>query len=58
MKELGITTVFDLRSDIENDRYPCPTVDGVSVLRTPVFKMEDYSPEMMAKYVIDSSSKQ
>jgi hypothetical protein len=30
---------------------PLPVIDGVEVLRTPVFQKEDYSPEMMAKYV-------
>jgi hypothetical protein len=31
-----------------------PTIDGVEILHTPVFKTEDYSPEMMAKYVRDT----
>ncbi|KAH9947164.1 protein-tyrosine phosphatase-like protein [Amylocystis lapponica] len=53
LKALGISKVFDLRSDTEVDRYeaPCPDIDGVEVVRTPVFKTEDYSPEMMAKCV-------
>jgi len=51
LRELGITTIYDLRSDTEIQKYntPCPTIDGVDVVRTPVFKLEDYSPEMMAK---------
>lgn len=51
LKELGVTTVFDLRSDTEIERYesPIPEVPGVQILRVPVFKTEDYSPEMMAK---------
>jgi hypothetical protein len=55
MRDLGITTVFDLRSDTEIRKYgtPQPTIEGVEVLWTPVFKTEDYSPEMMAKYVRD-----
>jgi len=51
MKELGITTVFDLRSDTEIEKYnsSSPSIDEVKVIRTPVFSKEDYSPEMMAK---------
>ncbi len=30
---------------------PLPEIEGVDVIRTPVFKLEDYSPEVMAKYV-------
>ena len=53
VKELGITKVFDLRSDTEIRKYntPLPEIDGVEVIHVPVFKTEDYSPEMMAKYV-------
>ena len=48
---MGITKVFDLRSDTEIEKYnsPLPSIDGVDVVRTPVFQKEDYSPEMMAK---------
>ncbi|GJE84293.1 tyrosine-protein phosphatase [Phanerochaete sordida] len=51
LRELGVTTIFDLRSDTEIAKYetPCPTIEGVDVVRVPVFKLEDYSPEMMAK---------
>ncbi|KAJ3574782.1 hypothetical protein NP233_g1538 [Leucocoprinus birnbaumii] len=50
-KELNITTVFDLRSDTEIRKYnsPLPEIDGVEIVHIPVFKTEDYSPEMMAK---------
>ena len=53
LRELGITTVFDLRSDTEIEKYktPCPSIEGVDIVRSPVFKLEDYSPEMMAKCV-------
>ena len=53
LRELGVTTVFDLRSDTEIEKYntPCPTIEGVEVIRVPVVKLEDYSPEMMAKCV-------
>ena len=55
LKALGITTIFDLRSDTEIQKYksPLPSIEGVEILRTPVFRTEDYSPEMMAKYVRD-----
>jgi len=51
LKALGITKVFDLRSDTEIQKYnsPLPDIEGVEVLHTPVFRTEDYSPEMMAK---------
>ena len=57
LRLLGITTVFDLRSDTEIEKYnsPLPVIDGVEVLRTPVFQKEDYSPDMMAKCVRVSS---
>ncbi|KAK7054142.1 protein-tyrosine phosphatase-like protein [Favolaschia claudopus] len=50
-KELGITQVFDLRSDTEIAKYntPGPDIEGVEFTHVPVFKKEDYSPEMMAK---------
>jgi len=53
MKQLGITKVFDLRSDTEIRKYntPMPEIDGVQVIHIPVFQTADYSPEMMAKYV-------
>ena len=53
IKELGIAAIYDLRSDVEIEKYqtPCPTIEGVDVIRVPVFKLEDYSPEMMAKWV-------
>lgn len=58
MRALGITTVFDLRSDPEMRKYstPIPTIEGMQILRTPVFKNEDYSPESMARYVDMSDS--
>ena len=53
MKAIGVVKVFDLRSDTEIAKWksPIPEIDGVEVVRAPVFKVEDYSPEMMAKYV-------
>uniref|UniRef100_A0A0W0GAQ7 Tyrosine specific protein phosphatases domain-containing protein n=1 Tax=Moniliophthora roreri TaxID=221103 RepID=A0A0W0GAQ7_MONRR len=60
LKELGISKVFDLRSDTEIEKYnsPLPSIDGVEIVRTPVFKKEDYSPEMMAKrYQLYASGK-
>jgi hypothetical protein len=53
MRDLGITRVFNLRSDteIEKFRAPPPVIEGVEVFRTPIFRKDDHSPEMMAKYV-------
>jgi hypothetical protein len=52
-KKLNITRVFDLRSDIELQKYdaPVPQINGVEITQNPVFKTIDYSPEMIAKYV-------
>ena len=54
MRDLGITTVYDLRSDTEMVKYdsPIPTINGVEVVHVPVFQKEDYSPEAMAQYVV------
>ncbi len=54
LKELGVTVVYDLRSDTEIEKYdtPCPVIEDIEVVRVPVFKVEDYSPEMMAKCVV------
>lgn len=51
LKALGITTIFDLRSDTEIAKYnsQIPTIEGVDIVHIPIFKSEDYSPEMMAK---------
>ncbi|KAJ8507374.1 hypothetical protein ONZ45_g10244 [Pleurotus djamor] len=60
VKTLGIARVFDLRSDTEIEKYntPVPQIEGVEVLRAPVFQKEDYSPEMMARrYQLYASGK-
>ncbi|KAF9480692.1 hypothetical protein BDN70DRAFT_804836 [Pholiota conissans] len=60
LKDLGITKVFDMRSDTEIRKYntPLPQIEGVDVIHIPVFKTEDYSPEMMAKrYQLYASGK-
>jgi len=51
LRNLGIRKVFDLRSDTEMEKYsaPLPTIEGIEIVRAPVFQKEDYSPEMMAK---------
>jgi len=51
LKSLGITHIFDLRSDPEMAKWqsPIPHIGGVQVIHTPIFKSEDYSPEMMAR---------
>lgn len=51
INQLGITKVFDLRSDTEIAKYNSlsPVIDNVVFLHIPIFKTEDYSPEMMAR---------
>ncbi|KAJ6583775.1 protein-tyrosine phosphatase-like protein [Mycena sp. CBHHK59/15] len=51
LKQLGISQIFDLRSDTEIEKYntPLPVIEGATITHVPVFKKEDYSPEMMAK---------
>ncbi|KAG6854350.1 hypothetical protein C0991_007855 [Blastosporella zonata] len=53
LKALNVAKIFDLRSDTEIRKYntPQPVIDGVEFVHSPVFQTEDYSPEMMAKYV-------
>ena len=51
LRALGITTIFDLRSDTEIAKYDTvtPQIGGITALHTPVFAKEDYSPERMAQ---------
>jgi len=51
LRALGITTIFDLRSDTEIAKYDAvtPQIGGITVLHAPVFTKEDYSPERMAQ---------
>jgi hypothetical protein len=51
MRALGITTVYDLRSDAEMAKYntPMPAIPSVRVLHVPVFQQKDYSPTHMAR---------
>lgn len=57
LKDLNIKKIFDLRSDTEMHKYdtPIPIIENVEVVHTPVFQTEDYSPEVMAKYVNTNS---
>lgn len=49
LRELGITTIFDLRSKPELDRAGGPKeFEGVERIWCPVFEEEDYSPENVA----------
>jgi len=60
MRDLGIRTIIDLRSDTELERFntPVPVIRDVEIRRVPVFRKEDYSPEMMAKrYALYASGK-
>lgn len=56
IRALGISRVFDLRSDTEIIKYNSQqsAIEGVETSRAPVFRMEDYSPEMMAKCEIST----
>ncbi|KAH9018072.1 protein-tyrosine phosphatase-like protein [Lactarius pseudohatsudake] len=51
LRALGVATIFDLRSDTEIAKYDAatPKIKGITVLHTPVFTKEDYSPERMAQ---------
>jgi hypothetical protein len=53
--------VFDLRSDTELEKFgtPIPELNSeAQVIRVPVFKTEDYSPEMIARrYKLYASGK-
>lgn len=48
----GVKKVFDLRSDTELEKFGTPIPElsfEVQILRVPVFKTEDYSPEMITR---------
>ncbi|EIM87943.1 uncharacterized protein STEHIDRAFT_54230 [Stereum hirsutum FP-91666 SS1] len=53
--DLGISTIFDLRSETEMKKYntPLPALihchEKVAIVKSPVFEQKDYSPEMMAR---------
>lgn len=51
IRSLGITKIFDLRSDAELRKFqaPLPVIDGVEVVSVPVFKEMDYSREGILK---------
>jgi len=51
LEALGIRKAFDLRSEIELEKFgtPIPDLHSVPILQVPVFKEEDYSPEMIAR---------
>lgn len=56
MEKLGIDTIFDLRSDTEIIKYGTSSEaiksslpSHMRIIHAPVFKTEDYSPEMMAQ---------
>jgi len=52
LESLGIKKVFDLRSDIELEKFGTPVPElttHTEILRVPVFKKEDYSPEMISR---------
>ncbi|KAF9528015.1 protein-tyrosine phosphatase-like protein [Crepidotus variabilis] len=60
LRDLGVTKVFDFRSDTEIQKYNSapPVIEGIEVIHIPVFKKEDYSPEMMARrYQLYASGK-
>ena len=50
LKELGITTVFDLRSESEIRKYQSstPAIDGVRFVHVPVTDTEEYDPMALA----------
>ncbi|KAI0042286.1 hypothetical protein FA95DRAFT_1525503 [Auriscalpium vulgare] len=51
IRDLGISTIFDLRSDTEILKYnsPTPVIPSAQIVHIPVFQKQDYSPERMAQ---------
>lgn len=47
-KDLGIKTIYDFRSNTENERVPSCDVPGVTRVHIPVFPEKDASPEAIA----------
>ena len=54
LKKLGITTVFDLRSDLEIKKYQSatPDIEGVTFLRVPVSERDEYDPMALATRLV------
>lgn len=50
LKQLGVRTVFDLRSDSEVAKYSSatPSVEGVEDVRVPVSDKDEYDPGILA----------
>ncbi|EFR01437.1 hypothetical protein MGYG_04444 [Nannizzia gypsea CBS 118893] len=46
--ELGISYIYDFRSDVEIDRYPLVDIPGTTCAHVPVFKDQDASPANLA----------
>lgn len=61
LNDLGVKTIFDLRSDPEIARHkeaaPIADIPGTTRIHVPVYKKEDYSPETHAKRYQDEASK-
>lgn len=49
LQQLGIKTVFDLRSESERERVGTARIPGLEVRWTPVFHNQDSSPAALAK---------
>ncbi|ANB14997.1 hypothetical protein AWJ20_2616 [Sugiyamaella lignohabitans] len=47
--ELGIKTIFDLRSESERERMGAASIPGAEVRWVPVFQKQDSSPEEIAR---------
>ncbi|KDQ17048.1 hypothetical protein BOTBODRAFT_30437 [Botryobasidium botryosum FD-172 SS1] len=49
LRALGITKIFDLRSDAEIKKFgtTLPSIDGVEIVPVPVYKVMDYSEQAM-----------
>ncbi|KAL5511143.1 hypothetical protein ACEPAH_4358 [Sanghuangporus vaninii] len=53
LKELGITTIFDLRSEVEIRKYKSstPEIEGVRFVHIPVSDSDEYDPMALAARV-------
>lgn len=49
IRRLGITTIFDLRSEPEIEKYGFIDIAGTHRLHVPIFSKEDYSPDALAE---------
>jgi hypothetical protein len=52
LRDYGIRKVYDLRSEFEHKKFHAPMVEveGIEIIRLPIFKEEAFSPEAVQEF--------